>query len=157
MRKGSFVMKKLDSKKIILSALLGSMMWSNSLYAYTLTEDVSEDEIDKNPNFKEVIIAGYKTGIYQPANGEKLTISGVSTAVNFTSVEKVVEESEIYGTITGSIFGDENNKNNLIIKNSEVSDVFGGANGSDNSFNTVTLINSKSDGIGDAVAGASYR
>ena len=150
-------MKKLDSKKIILSALLGSMMWSNSLYAYTLTEDVSKDEIDKNPNFKEVIIAGNKTGIYQPANGEKLTISGVSTAVNFTSVEKVVEESKIYGTITGSIFGDENNENNLIIENSEVSDVFGGANGSDNSSNTVTLINSKSDGIGDAVAGASYR
>ena len=150
-------MKKLDSKKIILSVLLGSMMWSNSLYAYTLTEDISEDEIDKNTNFEEVIIAGNETRIYQPANGEKLTISGVSTAVNFTSVEKVVEESKIYGTITGSIFGDENNENNLIIENSEVSDVFGGANGSDNSFNTVTLINSKSDGIGDAVAGASYR
>ena len=150
-------MKKQDSKRIILSVLLGSIMWSNSLYAYTLTENISEDDIDKNTNFEEVIIAGNESGTYQPANGEKLTISGVSTAVNFTSVEKVVEESEIYGTITVSIFGDENNKNNLIIKNSEVSDVFGGANGSDNSFNTVTLINSKSDGIGDAVAGASYR
>ena len=150
-------MKKQDSKRIILSVLLGSMMWSNSLYAYTLTENISEDDIDKNTNFEEVIIAGNETGIYQPANGEKLTISGVSTAVNFTSVENVVEKSKIYGTITGSIFGDENNKNNLIIKNSEVSDVFGGANGSDNSFNTVTLINSKSDQRGDAVAGASYR
>ena len=150
-------MKKLDSKKIILSAVLGSMMWSNSLYAYTLTEDISEDEIDKNTNFEEVIIAGNETGIYQPANGEKLTISGVTTAVNFTSVEKVVEESKIYGTITGSIFGDENNKNNLIIENSEVSSVFGGANGSDNSFNTVTLIDSKSNGNMDYISGACYR
>ena len=150
-------MKKSVSKKILLSVLFGSMMWSNSLYAYTLTEDIIEDEIDKNTNFEEVIIAGEETGIYQPANGEKLTISGVTTGVAFTNVEKIENSQINYATITGSVFGDKNNGNNIIIENSKVNNVFGGAHGSDNSFNTVTLINSKSDGIGDAVAGAAYR
>lgn len=30
------MMKKVDKKKIILSVLLSSMLWSNSLYAYEL-------------------------------------------------------------------------------------------------------------------------
>ena len=93
-------MKKQDSKRIILSVLLGSMMWSNSLYAYTLTENISEDDIDKNTNFEEVIIAGNESGTYQPANGEKLTISGVTTDVVFTNVEKI-ENSIIEETVMG--------------------------------------------------------
>ena len=133
-------MKKLDSKKIILSVLLGSMMWSNSLYAHTLTEDISEDEIDKNTNFKEVIIAGNESGIYQPANGEKLTISGVTTDVKFTNVEKI-ENSTIEEMVMGGYVNDASN-NKMEIINSTIDNATGGSGFSNIDNNIVTLDNS---------------
>ena len=39
------MMKKVDKKKIILSVLLSSMLWSNSLYAYELSENVLSGDI----------------------------------------------------------------------------------------------------------------
>ena len=42
------MMKKVDKKKIILSVLLSSMLWSNSLYAYELSENVLSGDIGQN-------------------------------------------------------------------------------------------------------------
>ena len=132
-------MKKQDSKRIILSVLLGSMMWSNSLYAYTLTENISEDDIDKNTNFEEVIIAGNESGTYQPANGEKLTISGVTTDVVFTNVEKI-ENSIIEETVMGGYVENASN-NELEISDSTIANATGGSGFSNVNNNIVTLDN----------------
>lgn len=40
------MMKKVDKKKIILSVLLSSMLWSNSLYAYELTGEITEEDLE---------------------------------------------------------------------------------------------------------------
>lgn len=71
------MMKKVDKKKIILSVLLSSMLWSNSLYAYELTGEITEENIAQNKNFEEVIVAGYKTKIYKLLDNEKLTLNGI--------------------------------------------------------------------------------
>lgn len=50
------MMKKVDKKKIILSVLLSSMLWSNSLYAYELTGEITEDRINYDKDFEEIIM-----------------------------------------------------------------------------------------------------
>ena len=56
------MMKKVDKKKIILSVLLSSMLWSNSLYAYELSEnvlsgDIGQNELENDKSFEKVIVA----------------------------------------------------------------------------------------------------
>lgn len=53
------MMKKVDKKKIILSVLLSSMLWSNSLYAYELKGDES-GKVDPSVKklFEVITIAG---------------------------------------------------------------------------------------------------
>ena len=176
------MMKKVDKKKIILSVLLSSMLWSNSLYAYELKVDKS-GQVDPSlveKLFEVITIAGIQTDeILQLKNNEELTINGVIlNDANFNNVSEV-KNSTVYGVyggfgyntnnnvieisnseishVAGGAYGESNNHNTLIIKDSEtVINVFGGGYGSDNNFNKITLINTTAVNSGGSVAGGYY-
>ena len=131
------MMKKVDKKKIILSVLLSSMLWSNSLYAYELSEnvlsgDIIENELENDKSFK---IVGY--GAFKLANNQKLTLNKVTgDVVEFTNVEKILDSN-----YTGVIYGgyEENtNGNQITISNSTLDHVYGSAFGDINSNNSIT-------------------
>lgn len=86
------MMKKMDKKKIILSVLLSSMLWSNSLYAYELKGDES-GQVDPSvvELFEGITIPGTQLGgILQLKNNEKLTINGVIlNDADFNNVSEV--------------------------------------------------------------------
>lgn len=142
------MMKKVDKKKIILSVLLSSMLWSNSLYAYELTGEITEENIAQNKNFEEVIVAGYKTKIYKLLDNEKLTLNGVTTGVTtvvtpgvqFTNVEKI--ENSNLGTVMGGYIENASN-NNLVVTNTTADTIYGG-NSFSNSDNNIVTVNNRS-------------
>lgn len=131
------MMKKVDKKKIILSVLLSSMLWSNSLYAYELSENVlSGDIIEKElENDKSFEIVG--SGAFKLANNQKLTLNKVTEGVvGFTNVENVID-SNFDGTIYGGYI-ENTNENQIEISNSALDYVFGSAFGDINSNNSIT-------------------
>ena len=133
-------MKKLDSKKIILSVLLGSMMWSNSLYAYTLTGYITEDDIKQNENFEvneSTLIE--QTPIYELTNNGKLIISKVDTTLSFANVVKVEDSKNIEKIYGGFI--DNACNNELEIVNSTVDSVIASTGYNDVNDNTLILNN----------------
>ena len=139
------MMKKVDKKKIILSVLLSSMLWSNSLYAYELTGEITEENIAQNKNFEEVIVAGYKTKIYKLLDNEKLilkdvTIKDVTTGVKFTNVKKI--ENSTLGTVIGGYIENASN-NNLVVTNTTANTIYGG-NSYSNSDNNIVTVNNRS-------------
>ena len=139
------MMKKVDKKKIILSVLLSSMLWSNSLYAYELSENVLSGEINQNElendkSFEEVIVAGKETEIYKLIDNEKLILKGVTTGVQFTNVEKI--ENSTLGTVTGGLVENASN-NNLVVTNTTADTISGGSSYS-NSDNNIVTVNNKS-------------
>ena len=142
------MMKKVDKKKIILSVLLSSMLWSNSLYAYELTGEITEENIAQNKNFEEVIVAGYNTKIYKLLDNEKLTLNGVTTGVTtvvtpgvqFTNVEKI--ENSNLGTVMGGYIENASN-NNLVVTNTTANTIIGG-NSYSNSDNNIVTVNNRS-------------
>lgn len=131
------MMKKVDKKKIILSVLLSSMLWSNSLYAYELSENVlSGDIIEKElENDKSFEIVG--SDAFKLANNQKLTLNKVTEGVvGFTNVENVID-SNFDGTIYGGYI-ENTNENQIEISNSTLDYVFGSAFGDINSNNSIT-------------------
>ena len=134
------MMKKVDKKKIILSVLLSSMLWSNSLYAYELTGEITEDDIKQNNNFEEVIVAGNKTEIYKLLDNEKLILKDVTTGVQFTNVEKI--ENSTLGTVMGGYVENASN-NNLVVTNT-TADIISGGNSFSNSDNNIVTVNNRS-------------
>ena len=146
------MMKKVDKKKIILSVLLCSMLWSNSLYAYELTGEITEEDIAQNKNFEEVIVAGYKTKIYKLLDNEKLTLNGVTTSVTtgvttgvqLTNVKKI--ENSTLGTVMGGYIENASN-NNLVVTNTKADTIYGGNSFSNSDNNIVTINNSSIDSL----------
>ena len=121
------MMKKVDKKKIILSVLLSSMLWSNSLYAYELKGDES-GKVDPSVKklFEVITIAGIQTDeIFQLKNNEELTINGVileDAVFNNVSEVKNSKLNTVYGGLN-----DSGNDNKILITNSILSAVTGGA------------------------------
>ena len=121
------MMKKVDKKKIILSVLLSSMLWSNSLYAYELKGDES-GQVDSSvlELFESITIAGIQTDeILQLKNNEELTINGVKledTVFNNVSEVKNSKLNTVYGGLNDSGYD-----NKILITNSILSAVTGGA------------------------------
>ena len=121
------MMKKVDKKKIILSVLLSSMLWSNSLYAYELKGDES-GKVDQSVEelFEVITIAGIQTDeILQLKNNEELTINGVileDAVFNNVSEVKNSKLNTVYGGLN-----DSGNDNKILITNSILSAVTGGA------------------------------
>ena len=114
------MMKKVDKKKIILSVLLSSMLWSNSLYAYELKGDES-GQVDPSvvELFEGITIAGIQTDeILQLKNNEELTINGV-------------------------ILKDAGFNNVSEVKNSTLNTVYGGLNDSGNDNKILIMLNNK--------------
>lgn len=144
-------MKKLVSKKIILSVLLGSMMWSNSLYAYTLTGNITEDDIKRNENFEvNEYTAIERTPIYELTNSEKLIISEVDTTLSFANVVKVEDSNNIEKIYGGFI--DNACNNELEIVNSTVDSVIASTGYNDVNDNTLILNNATVNSISGALA-----
>ena len=120
------MMKKVDKKKIILSVLLSSMLWSNSLYAYELKGDET-GQVDPSVEdlFESITIAGMQTDeILQLKNNEELTINGVvlkDTGFNNVSEVKNSTLNTVYGGLN-----DSGNDNKILITNSSLSAVSGG-------------------------------
>ena len=133
-------MKKFVSKKIILTVLLGSMMWSNSLYAYTLTGNITEDDIKQNENFETNERTWIEqTPIYELTNNEKLIISKVDTTLSFANVVKVEDSKNIEKIYGGFI--DNACNNELEIVNSTVDSVVASTGYNDVNDNTLILNN----------------
>ena len=134
-------MKKMDKKKIILSVLLSSMLWSNNLYAMELTGVITEDDINQNENFEKAdltTILGEK--IYQPVNNDELIFSGVNTDVSFTNVKKV-ENSTIEGTIYGGFVNNNTSDNKIEVVNSTVENIYSSTGFYDVNNNSLILNN----------------
>ena len=139
------MMKKVDKKKIILSVLLSSMLWSNSLYAYELSEnvlsgDIGQNELENDKSFEKVIVAGNETEIYKLLDNEKLTLNGVTTGVQFTNVEKI--ENSNLGTVMGGCVENASN-NNLVVTGSTAYTINGGF-GFSSADNNIVIINNSS-------------
>ena len=180
------MMKKVDKKKIILSVLLSSMLWSNSLYAYELTGEIKKEDLkDLINNDKFVVInidakKDDKKNVYTTKDSkDKITINDADVAANISNVQTVkdstvysvyggysyntnnnvieISKSKIFNHVAGGAYGESNNHNTLIIEDSETKmDVFGGGYGSDNNFNKITLINTTAVHSGYSVAGGYY-
>ena len=177
-------MKKVDKKKIILSVLLSSMLWSNSLYAMELTGEIKEDYlINNNDKFKVITIKpdDNDDNVYTTKNiQDQITITDAKVYAHISNI-KAVDNSEvfsvyggygyntnnneieisngsiIYRDVAGGAYGESNNHNTLIIKDSDTRmDVFGGGYGSDNNFNKITLINTTAIYNSGGVAGGYY-
>ncbi len=137
------MMKKMDKKKIILSVLLSSMLWSNSLYAYELKGDES-GQVDPSvvDLFEGITIAGIQTDeILQLKNNEKLTINGVILEdAGFNNVSEV--KNSTLNTVYGGL-NDSGNDNIILITNSRLSAVSGGVGiANDANANHVIIVNS---------------
>ena len=137
------MMKKVDKKKIILSVLLSSMLWSNSLYAYELKGDES-GQVDPSvvELFEGITIAGIQTDeILQLKNNEELTINGVILKdVGFNNVSEV--KNSTLNTVYGGL-NDSGNDNKILITNSSLSSVSGGVGiANDANANHVIIVNS---------------
>ena len=145
------MMKKVDKKKIILSVLLSSMLWSNSLYAYELKGDES-GQVDQSvvELFEGITIAGKQTDeILQLKNNEELTINGVIlNDANFNNVSEV--KNSTLNTVYGGL-NDSGNDNIISITKSRLSAVSGGVGiANDANANHVIIVNSN---IGTASGG----
>ena len=147
------MMKKVDKKKIILSVLLSSMLWSNSLYAYELKGDES-GKVDPSVKklFEVITIAGIQPDeILQLKNNEELTINGVilkDDAFNNVSEVKNSTLNTVYGGLN-----DSGNDNKISITNSMLSAVAGGLGiANDANANHVIIVNSN---VGQAFGGTS--
>ena len=157
-------MKKLNGKKIILSIMISSMMWSNNLYAMELTgvkneEDLIDDNfklIDNDPNRnvyttkniqdKIIIVnnADINACISNVEKVENSEVDGVYGGYGYNTNNNVIKisDSAIYDVVAGGAYGESNNNNTLIIENSDTGiNVFGGGYGSNNNYNNVTLKN----------------
>ena len=165
------MMKKMDKKKIILSVLLSSMLWSNSLYACELNGDGNGQvvsSVDKLEELFEVItIPGTQLdGILQLKNNEKLTINGVKLEANeeltingvklkdavFNNVSEVKNSTLNTVTVYGGL-NDSGNDNKISITNSMLSTVAGGLGiANDTNANHVIIVNSN---VGQAFGGTS--
>ena len=137
------MMKKVDKKKIILSVLLSSMLWSNSLYAYELKGDES-GQVDPSvvELFEGITIAGIQTDeILQLKNNEELTINGVILKdAGFNNVSEV--KNSTLNTVYGGL-NDSGNDNKILITNSSLSSVSGGVGiANDANANHVIIVNS---------------
>ena len=138
------MMKKVDKKKIILSVLLSSMLWSNSLYAYELKGDES-GQVDPSvvDLFEGITIAGIQTDeILQLKNNEKLTINGVILEdAGFNNVSEV--KNSTLNTVYGGLNDSGNDNIILITNNSILSAVSGGVGiANDANANHVIIVNS---------------
>ena len=150
------MMKKVDKKKIILSVLLSSMLWSNSLYAYELEGDEngqvdsSVEELEKL--FEVITIPGIpQDGILQLKNNEKLIINGVKLeankelTINGIKLKDAVfnNVSEVKNSTVNSVcggYGYNTNNNVMKISGSIIYlDVAGGAYGESNNHNTLII------------------
>ena len=137
------MMKKVDKKKIILSVLLSSMLWSNSLYAYELKGDES-GQVDPSvvELFEGITIAGIQTDeILQLKNNEELTINGVILKdAGFNNVSEV--KNSTLNTVYGGL-NDSGNDNKILITNSSLSSLSGGVGiANDANANHVIIVNS---------------
>ena len=137
------MMKKVDKKKIILSVLLSSMLWSNSLYAYELKGDES-GQVDPSvvELFEGITIAGIPTDeILQLKNNEELTINGVILKdAGFNNVSEVKKST--LNTVYGGL-NDSGNDNKILITSSSLSAVSGGVGiANDANANHVIIVNS---------------
>ena len=154
------MMKKVDKKKIILSVLLSSMLWSNSLYAYELEGDEngqvdsSVEELEKL--FEVITIPGIpQDGILQLKNNEKLIINGVKLeankelTINGIKLKDAVfnNVSEVKNSTVNSVcggYGYNTNNNVMKISGSIIYlDVAGGAYGESNNYNTLIIEDSE--------------
>ena len=174
------MMKKMDKKKIILSVLLSSMLWSNNLYAMELKGEIYEKYLETNDKFDFINIGDDKNVYTTKDSKDKITINDAYVHAHISNI-KAVENSEVYSVyggysyntnnnvieisngsiiyldVAGGAYGESNNHNTLIIEDSEiVIDVFGGGYGSDNNFNKITLINTTAVNSGGSVAGGYY-
>ena len=140
------MMKKVDKKKIILSVLLSSMLWSNSLYAYELSEnvlsgDIRQNELENDKSFKKVASDAFKL-----ANNKKLTLNKVTDGVvGFVNVENVID-SNFDGILYGGYF-ENTNGNQVTISDSTLKNVYGSAFGDINSNNSITASGGSIDNI----------
>lgn len=131
------MMKKVDKKKIILSVLLSSMLWSNNLYAYELSENVLSGEINQTELENDESFEKGPNDAFKLANNQKLTLNNVTDGiVGFANVEKVIGS-----TYDGLLYGgyiENTNENQIEISNSTLDYVFGSAFGDINSNNSIT-------------------
>ena len=174
------MMKKVDKKKIILSVLLSSMLWSNSLYAMELTGEIKEEYLlNNNDKFVFINIDDDKNVYTTIDSKDKITINDADVDAYISNVQTVKHSAVdgVYGgydyntnnnvieissnsyisNVAGGAYGESNNHNTLTIENSYMgTDVFGGGYGSDNNFNKITLKNTTADSSGGIVAGGYY-
>ena len=145
------MMKKVDKKKIILSVLLSSMLWSNSLYAYELTGKITKEDLEDLINNGKFVVINidanndYKKNVYTTKDSkDKITINvadadaDVDVDANISNVE-AVENSEVSSVYGGYSY---NTNNNVIeISNGSIiyRDVAGGAYGESNNHNTLII------------------
>ena len=173
-------MKKLNGKKIILSIMISSMMWSNNLYAMELTGKINEEDLNIDDNFK-LIDNDPNRNVYTTKNIQDKIIIVNNADINacISNVEKVensevdgvyggygyntnnnvikISDSAIYDVVAGGAYGESNNYNTLIIENSDTGiNVFGGGYGSNNNFNNVTLKNTTANTTLGFAAGGYY-
>lgn len=138
-------MKKVDKKKIILSVLLSSMLWSNSLYAYELTGEIKEEylkDLINNDKFVVINIDDDKDddkNVYTTKDSkDKITINNADVDANISNVQ-TVKDSTVYSVYGGYSY----NTNNNVIEISDGSiiylDVAGGAYGESNNHNTLII------------------
>ena len=139
------MMKKVDKKKIILSVLLSSMLWSNSLYAYELTGEIKEEylkDLINNDKFVVINIDDDKDddkNVYTTKDSkDKITINNADVDANISNVQ-TVKDSTVYSVYGGYSY----NTNNNVIEISDGSiiylDVAGGAYGESNNHNTLII------------------
>ena len=174
------MMKKVDKKKIILSVLLSSMLWSNNLYAMELKGEIDEEYLKTNDKFEVINIDDDKNVYTTIDSKDKITINDADVAAYISNVQTVKDstvysvyggygyntnnnvieissDSHIYRDVAGGAYGESNNHNTLIIEDSDTGiNVFGGGYGSDNNFNKITLINTTANNSGGIVAGGYY-
>ena len=173
-------MKKLNGKKIILSIMISSMMWSNNLYAMELTGVKNEEDLIIDDNFKlidndpnrnvyttkniqdKIIIvnkADINACISNVEKVEKSEVDGVYGGYGYNTNNNVIKisYSAIYDVVAGGAYGESNNYNTLIIENSDTGiNVFGGGYGSNNNYNNVTLKNTTANTTLGFAAGGYY-
>ena len=139
------MMKKVDKKKIILSVLLSSMLWSNSLYAYELTGEITEEDLEdliNNGKFEVINIDDDKDddkNVYTTKDSkDKITINDADVAANISNVQ-TVKDSTVYSVYGG--YGYNTNNNVIEISNGSIiyRDVAGGAYGESNNHNTLII------------------
>ena len=133
------MMKKMDKKKIILSVLLSSMLWSNSLYAMELTGKITEEDLINlinNGKFEVINIDDDKNVYTTKDSKDKITIKNKAYVAAHISNIEAVENSQVSSVYGG--YGYNTNNNVIEISNSEIfNHVAGGAYGESNNYNTL--------------------